>query len=208
QVERLVVHPVRVGVGAVDLVDAQDGLQAHLERLGQHEFGLRHDAFLGVDQQHAAVDHAQDALDLAAEVGVAGGVDDVDPGLARLAVPHYRGALGQDGDAPLTLLVVGVHGALDGRLVGAEHARLGEKLIDEGGLAVVDVGDDGDVAQVHSGLGRTVFGGGRSAAAGVGDNSGKRPLHIGGATEKPAVEAIGSRQTTPPVPAIIVPTAY
>ena len=40
--------------------------------LGEHELGLRHRAFGGVDQQEHAVDHAEDALDLAAEVGVAG----------------------------------------------------------------------------------------------------------------------------------------
>jgi hypothetical protein len=82
--------PVRVGVGAVDLVDAEDRLQAHLQRLGQHELGLRHDAFLGVDQQDAAVHHAEDALHLAAEVGVAGRVDDVDARLAGLAVPEHE----------------------------------------------------------------------------------------------------------------------
>jgi hypothetical protein len=97
----------------------------------------------------AAVHHAQDPLHLAAEVGVAGGVDDVDAGLAGRALPQYRGALGQDGDAALPLLVVGVHGALDRRLVGAEDAGLGEQLVDQGGLAVVDVGDDGDVAERH-----------------------------------------------------------
>ncbi len=78
-----------IGVGAVDLVDAEDRTQAHLQRLGQHELGLGHDALFGVDQDDAAVHHAQDALDLAAEVGVAGGVDDVDAGLARLAVPEH-----------------------------------------------------------------------------------------------------------------------
>jgi len=29
------------------------------------------------------------------------------------------------------------------------RSRLGEKLVDQGGLAVVDVGDDGDVAKLH-----------------------------------------------------------
>ncbi len=37
------------------------------------------------------------------------------------------------------------------RLVGAEHAGLGEQLVHQRGLAVVDVGDDGDVAQRHGG---------------------------------------------------------
>ena len=101
--------------------------------------------FRGVDQQHDAVDHRQDALDLAAEVGVAGGVDNIDAG----AVPFDRGALGQDGDAALALQVVGIHGALLHVLVFAHRAGLLEQLVDQRGLAVVDVGDDGDIADVH-----------------------------------------------------------
>ena len=106
-----------------------------------------------VDQQHHAVDHRQDALHLAAEIGMAGRVDDVD---AR-AVPFDRGAFGQDGDAALALLVVGVHGALVHVLVLAHRAGLLEQLVDQRGLAMVDMGDDGDVADIHglwrSGLG-------------------------------------------------------
>ena len=78
QVEHLVDHFLRPGVGAVDLVDDQDGLQAALQRLLQHEPRLRHRAFEGVDQQQRAVGHAEHALDLAAEVGVAGRVDEVE----------------------------------------------------------------------------------------------------------------------------------
>jgi len=33
--------------------------------------------------------------------------------------------------------------------VGAESPRLAKQLIDQRGLAVVDMGDDGDVANVH-----------------------------------------------------------
>ena len=47
--------------------------------------------------------------------------------------------------------IVGVHHPLGQRFVGAEDARLTEHVVDEGGLAVVDVGDDGDVADVLSG---------------------------------------------------------
>ena len=52
----------------------------------------------------------EDALDLAAEVGVARGVDDVDAGCPSHCTER---ALGQDGDAALALQIVGVHGALD-----------------------------------------------------------------------------------------------
>src|SRR5690606_11599852 len=62
-------------------------------------------------------------------------------------VPEDRGALGENGDAALALLIVGVHGALLPGLVGAEGAALGEELVDKRGLAVVDVGDDRKVAE-------------------------------------------------------------
>ena len=83
EVEDLVQRPVGLGVGLVDLVEHDDGAEAEPQRLGGDELGLRHRALGGVDEQQDAVDHAEDALDLAAEVGVAGGVDDVD----AVAVP-------------------------------------------------------------------------------------------------------------------------
>ena len=121
------------------------------QRLAQHEPGLGERALGGVDQQHDAVDHRQSALDLAAEVGVAGGVDDVDRhrpvGGAGTGVAH-GGVLGEDRDALLALEVAGVHRALVDVLVRAEGAGLPQHRVDERGLAVVDVGDDRDVAQV------------------------------------------------------------
>ena len=56
------------------------------------------------------------------------------------------GVLGQDGDAALALEVGVVHRALGDPLVGAEDAALVQQGVDQRGLAVVDVGDDGDVA--------------------------------------------------------------
>ena len=92
----------------------------------------------------------EDALDLGAEIGVARRVDDVDVrGLALAVGPLDRGAFGEDGDAPLLLQVVRIHRALFDALVVAEGARLAEKLVDERGLAMIDVGDDRHVAKVH-----------------------------------------------------------
>ena len=145
EVEHLVHNFVVALVRAIDLVDADDGAQADLERLLQHELGLRHRALGGVHQEDGTVHHVEDALHLAAEVGVAGGVDDVDAGV----LPVQGGHLGEDGDAALTLQVVRVHGALGHLLVLAEGARLRQQPVDQGGLAVVDVGNDGDIAQVH-----------------------------------------------------------
>src|SRR5581483_11717974 len=90
------------------------------------------------------VDHGEAALDLAAEVGVAGGVDDVD----LHVVPLHGRVLGQDGDALLALEVHRVHDALVDVLVGAERSRLPEHGVDQRRLTVIDVRDDGDVAQV------------------------------------------------------------
>ena len=69
---------MRARVAAVDLVDDDDDGEAELEALAEDEARLRQRALGGVDEQERAVGHQQRALDLAAEVGVAGGVDDVD----------------------------------------------------------------------------------------------------------------------------------
>ena len=120
QIEALVDDLARPRVVLVDLVDADDRLQPDLERLADHELGLRHRPFGGVDEHDRAVDHRQDALDLAAEIGVAGRVDDIDPHV----LPHHRGRLGENGDAALAFEVVRVHDPLGDALVVAERARL------------------------------------------------------------------------------------
>ncbi len=56
------------------------------------------------------------------------------------------GVLGQDGDAAFPLQVVGVHDPLGHLLVGAEDVGLPQQAVHQGRLAVVDVGDNGDVA--------------------------------------------------------------
>ncbi len=121
------------------------------EGLAQHEAGLGQRAFGSVNEEHNAVDHGQAALHLATEVGVAGGVDDVDgDGLAlggRSVVGH-GGVLGQDGDALFALQVTGVHHAVFEVVVLGKGVGLLEHGVDQGGLAVVNVGHDRDVAQV------------------------------------------------------------
>jgi hypothetical protein len=62
-----------------------------------------------------------------------------------------RRVLGEDRDALLALQITGVHGAFLDVLVLAERTALPEHLVDKGGLAVVDVGDDGDVTNVATG---------------------------------------------------------
>ena len=134
----------RPRVGSVDLVERHDHRQVALHRLLEHVARLRQRSLGGVDQQQDGVDHQQRALDLAAEVRVAGRVDDVEAD----AVVVDRRLLGEDGDPLLALEVAGVEHAVDHRLVGAEGPGLAQHAVDQGRLAVVDVGDDRHVAQV------------------------------------------------------------
>ena len=130
-------------VGAVDLVDDNNNAVSQLQCAGEDKARLRHGTLGGVDEQDDAVDHLEDTLDLAAEVGVARGIDNVDLGVAIAD----GGVFGEDRDAALTLEVVRIHNAVDDLLIFAVHAALLEHFVDEGGLAVVDVGDDGYIAK-------------------------------------------------------------
>ena len=153
EVVDLVEDFLRPRVRPVDLVDDDERRQPALERLAQHEARLRQRAFGRVDQQQHAIDHRQRALDLAAEVGVARRVDDVDQDV----VVVDGGVLGEDRDAAFALEVGVVHHPLGHPLVGAEEPALVEHGVDERGLAVVDVGDDGDVSPQRVGHRRSRF---------------------------------------------------
>ena len=75
---------------------------------------------------------------------MARGVNDVDLVLAVL----HGGVLGGDGDAALTLQIVGVHDAVLRNLVFAVNTGLLEQAVDQGSLTVVNVCDDGYVSQL------------------------------------------------------------
>ena len=157
QVDEEVVHLVqdllRSRIGPVDLVDHHDGRETSLERLPQHETGLGKRTFGSVHQQQHSVHHGQRPLDLAAEVRMPGGVDDVDQDV----VVVNGGVLGEDRDAALPLQVGIVHRPFGHALVRPEDAALVQHRIDQGRLAVVDVGDDGHVAPERVGHGRGGF---------------------------------------------------
>ncbi len=142
QVVHLVQHFLDARVGAVDLVDDNQRRQPPLERLAEHEPGLGQRPLRGVDEQHHRIDHRQRALDLAAEVSVAGRVDDVDQGVAIMD----GGILGQNRNPALALEVGVVHGALGDPLVAPECAALPQQAVHQGRFPMVDVGDDGDIA--------------------------------------------------------------
>jgi hypothetical protein len=145
QLEYLVENFGGPSVRPIDLVDDDDRAKAKRQRLSSDELGLRHRTFGSVDEQDHSIHHRQDSLDLGPEIGVTGRVDDVDPG----PVPLNRGALGKNRDPTLLLEVVGIHRALLDTLILAECTRLAKELVDKRRLAVIDVRDDRDVAQIH-----------------------------------------------------------
>ena len=150
QFVRLIHHFGDARVGAVGLVDDEDYGKLRLERFAKHKSGLGKWTFRGIDQENDPVDHLQPALDLATEVRVAWCVDHVDDDRALSTRPGIvdRGVLRQDCDALFFLKVIGIHHPVDEFAMRGECASLAKHLIDESGLAVVDVGDDGNVSDV------------------------------------------------------------
>ena len=100
-------------------------------------------------------DHAlaggQAAADLVAEVDVAGRVDQVED----VALPVDADVLGLDRDAPLALEVHRVE-VLRPHVAGVDGAGELEDAVGERALAVVDVGDDREVADAGEVHGRSL----------------------------------------------------
>src|SRR5215211_2158275 len=139
-------------VRAVHLVHHDDDRQLLGQGFAQHESGLGERALRGVDQQQYAVDHLQPAFHFTAEVSMTGGVDDVDRDIAAVGgLVLYRSVLREDRDALLPLEGKRVEDPLLDLLPDSEGTRLPQHCVDQGRLAMVDVRDDRDVAQVGSG---------------------------------------------------------
>ena len=75
---------------------------------------------------------------------MARGINDVNLDALVLA----GAVLGQNGDAALTLNIAGVHNALGHLLVGTESTGLLQHLVDQRGLAVVNVSNDRNIAEI------------------------------------------------------------
>ena len=82
-------------------------------------------------------------LDFAAEIGMARRIDDID----MHAFVIDRAVLCKNSDAALALDIVGVHHAFGDVLMRGERAGLMQQLIHQRRLAMIDVGDDRDIAQ-------------------------------------------------------------
>ncbi len=142
----LLLDPLGLGCRQVDLVEHRHDLVVGVDRLVGVGEGLRLDALGGVDQQHRALAGAQGPADLVGEVDVARRVDQVQ--LIGLAVAGRVGeahGLRLDGDAALALDLHGIE-HLAGHLARLEPAAALDEPVGEGRLAVIDVGDDREIA--------------------------------------------------------------
>ncbi len=146
QVECFGEYVLGSAVGPVDLVDDHQWPQLLRQCFLQDEASLRPGSFEGVDEQQCAIGHLQHAFDFASKVSVPGSVDDIDRGVAV----GQRDVLGEDRDASFSFEVIRVEDQVAGELIVSKLATLAQQAVDQAGLAVVDMGDDGDVAEVGS----------------------------------------------------------
>ena len=136
-------HGLDVGAGPVDLVDEQQRRDAEPLQRAHQDAGLRLHPLDRGEHEHRPVEDGQRALDLGDEVGVAGGVDDVDGQVAE----RERDDGGTDGDAASALerQGVGLGGpGVDGSGV-VDDSREVEEPLGQCGLTGVDMRQDAEV---------------------------------------------------------------
>ena len=150
EVDKKIVNFIEHGggtcIGAVNFVEHHDRRQFRGERFLQDVARLRQRAFARVHQNEHAIHHAQRALDFAAEIAVAGRVHDIN---FRVVIGD-RGIFRENRDSAFPLEIVRVHHARDYFLIRAENAALLEHGVNERCLAVVNMGDDSDIAYASS----------------------------------------------------------
>ena len=142
-------HPLRLGARQVDLVEHGNQLQPGLDRRVGVGDRLRLDALSGVDDQQRPLTGGEAARDLVGEIHVPRGVDQVQVvGLAVAGPVGDPNRLRLDRDPALALELHRVEELRP--VLGADGARQLEQPVGERRLAVVDVGDDREVADpVH-----------------------------------------------------------
>ena len=144
--------------GTIDLVDEDDGADALGEGLTEDGFGLDADTFDAIDDDEGTVSDTEGGGDFGGEVDVSGGVDEVDQVVALVVleagdelfldvVVHGDGG-GLDGDTTGDFIGAGVEetGVTGGFLL--DDTGGGDERVGEGGLAVIDVGNDGHVTDL------------------------------------------------------------
>jgi len=132
------------GIAPVDLVDNEDYGHAPFQGLFEDKTGLRQGPFAGIHEENGSVHHIEAPFHLAAEVSVSRGIDDID---LYLAISD-GGILGHDCYPPLPLEIEGIHHPVLYCLMLPEGAGSPQHGIYEGCLAMVNMGNDGDISKL------------------------------------------------------------
>lgn len=136
---------VRFGARQVDLVEHGDDRQVMVDRHVQVAQRLRLDALRGVHEQHRALARGERARHLVREVHVAGGVDHAERVFHAVEGPRHAHGLRFDGDTAFLFDVHAVEEAVAHLAFRHDAAQL-QDAVGHGGLAVVDVRDDAEIA--------------------------------------------------------------
>ena len=139
---------IRACAGQVDLVENRDDLEILLDGEVRVDDGLGLHALGGIDDEQRAFTGLERPADLVAEVHVPGRVDEVEHVLLAVVHMHDSDSGSLDRDATLALEI---HRVEELRLGLAIADSLGglKEAVGQRGLAVVDVGDDGEVSDVQ-----------------------------------------------------------
>ena len=139
-------HLIGPAVWLIYLVDHHNRMQVELQGLLEYKTRLRHRPFKGIHQQDYPVGHFQYPLYFSAEIRVTRGVDHID----FYIFIGNRSILTEYGDAPLTLQIVGVHDQITGFLVIPEYLGGMQDLVNQRGLTMVNVGNNGYISDFHN----------------------------------------------------------
>jgi hypothetical protein len=97
-----------------------------------------------IDQYERTVSHADDPFYLTAKISVTWRVDDIDFHAAVV----QRDILGKNSDAAFLFKIPGIKDSFASQLTFAELATLAQQAIDQGGLPMIDMGDDDNVSNI------------------------------------------------------------
>jgi len=86
-------------------------------------------------------------LDFPTKICVSWGIHNID----AVVIPFDRSIFGENGNAALFFLVVGIHKTLSIGVFAIKSPRLAQKFINQSRFTVVNVGDDCNVTQVFNG---------------------------------------------------------
>ena len=181
---------LRLGGRQVDLVEHRHDLVVGLDRLVDVGQRLRLHPLAGVDDQQRTLAGRQRPVHLVGEIDMAGRVDQVQVvGFAVLGLVAQVHGLRLDGDAALALDVHGIEHLLLHFPLAEPAGRL-DQPVGQRRLAMVDMGDDGEVADVRqrhmvagsgcAGFDGLAHGPACSTGTGAGKAEGGGPMPAGG----------------------------